>query len=204
MREITIGAVSGLVGIVFGIAVCPKQTGTPMDGFPNYVSGFYVLPDGSQRHKHAFMCDFGNRNVQAILLERRSTGSRVIGVEYYISEYTWKDLTIAEREEWHSCSFSVKSGLTVTPDFAKPFQEDVFYEKLSKCYVKTIIFWHSSSKTPDSPVLARPILTENEINQNLVDDRDKDLNINTAQIAKSRSRNYNYIDRRTTTTTRSK
>ncbi len=185
MREFTIGLVSAVLGLVIGIASCPRQTGMPIDTLANYVSGFYILPDGTQKIKHCYMSSTAYGPMQGILYDRRSHSGNIIGYEHYINEYLWKVMPKNEQDEWHPCSFNVKSGLLVPIDLRSSYEE-IFLERLCRSYVKTIIFSPGERSLQSTPVYVRPPLSENEIKHDLVAERDRDLNVNTRDIAKSR------------------
>lgn len=187
-RDFWIGAICGIIGLFIGIAVCPRQTGTAMDSFPNYVSGFYIA-DGRATTKHAFTGPVGHSMSQSVLMEKRGV-SHVVGVEFYISEYLYKDLTESEKDGWHPVHYSVRSGHLYCPDVTRPWEADKFYDRLDRMYVKTVIVWQPGQKLPGTPFLARPAVKDGEVDEATIRTRDNDLIINTADLATYRQKKF--------------
>ena len=80
--------------------------------------------------------------MQCLLFDGCNADSRLIGVEFVISERMFKSLPESERKFWHSLSYQVKSGLLAVPGVTRDTETSLCAELIS-CYARTTQTWNT-------------------------------------------------------------
>lgn len=186
IRDMIIAVVCGVLGLIIGVAVCPKRTGTNLDNFTTQCSGFYKY-DKCQRIQYAWYSDTTNRRTvgQAILMDGYHAHPRVLGVAYYITEDRYHSLPEKEREGWQKTRYIMDSGLLAFPTLTGMADTNIIW-RLRDSYCKTVLCWQSEQDLPGKPIFADLPQKDSDKNDNLIHDRDAMLNINTTKIKNSR------------------
>jgi hypothetical protein len=178
-----IGVVTLLIGIVLGIACCPKKTGTILDGFNNYVSSFQVDENGCQGIKHAYVCKSGDI-YQCLLFDKDGPNASLIGVEYVIPSYKYERLSEEERKEWQPLDHEIKSGLRVFPKHDKTESARWTYG-MNSSYSKSIMLYdpvHSKFECQSLYSITKDIT----VSPDLIKKRDVSCNVDTAETKMER------------------
>ncbi len=77
-----------------------------------------------------------------MLFEGCEAGSRLIGVEFVISERLFKTLPETERKHWHSLAYQVKSGLLAVPGVTRDTETGLCADLMS-CYARATQTWNT-------------------------------------------------------------
>lgn len=77
---------------------------------------------------------------QCVIYDNDKPNSRLIGVEYIISERVYKTLPEEEKKMWHSHVYEIKSGQLTMPGIPEPI-EQIAMKELINTYGKTWHFW---------------------------------------------------------------
>src|SRR5690606_21419095 len=105
-----------------------------------------------------------------------------------ISERLFKTLDEEEKKLWHSHHYEVKSGTLIAPGIPEVAEHELM-EKLVSTYGKTIHTWHTDQQRElpiGSPMIMMGFTKDGQLNEELVQERDKRFNISTAEKKKNR------------------
>jgi len=146
---------------------------------------------GSHPHRqienHLFCTPLNNDVTQCLIYDGHKSHSRLIGVEYIVSDRVYKTFSPEEQALWSSNAYEVTSGLVVAPRIPtiaeKPLMAD-----LVNTYSKTIMTWQVDlNPLPlGIPQFAYKFTGDGQINPNIVKRRDVRLGINSGDIKKDR------------------
>lgn len=126
---------------------------------------------------------------QCLLYETVAPGkkSKLLGVEYVITDAEYQKLTSEEKQLWHPHDFEVRQGLLALIGATKQEDQDTM-KLLVKTWGKT---WHTWPDPATDIPLGIPRLmwsaTKNgDVPKELIEKRDQRWNINTLQLKKER------------------
>jgi hypothetical protein len=171
-KEIIIAVVSGVLCMCLGIAVSPKKTGTPLDRFNNYISDFYADDNGKEYIKCGY---FQDGDVGQCLLFDKKQGSKLVGVEYVISDYVYKKLPADEQQNWNSLEHHFNEGWLMNPPEIR----------LSHKYAKTIILWNGELPSHE-PLYMWGFSKDYNPSEKIIAERDLQESVSTNEIKRSR------------------
>jgi hypothetical protein len=161
-----------------------KQINVYLDGFH-----FYNGNISAQMEAHHYVSQLNEDVHQAIIFDGNDVGAKIMGVEYIISERLFKNLDAEEKKLWHSHHYEVKSGTLIAPGIPDPVEHELM-EKLVSTYGKTIHTWHTDQELDlpiGSPMIMMGFTKDGQLEQNLLDERDKRFEVSTAEKKKNRS-----------------
>jgi len=166
------------------------QSKKPIDAMSEYLNGFHFYADdmGRQVEANHFCTHLTEDFHQCVIYDSNQANAKLIGIEYIVSERVFKTLPDDEKRLWHSHNFEVKSGELVTPG-VPDIAEHSFMKDLVTTYGKT---WHTWQIDRDLsfpmgiPQLMMGFTNDGQINQQLVDDRDRRFKVSTASERKNR------------------
>ena len=166
------------------------QNKSPLKKINVYLDGFHFYNGNlrAQMEAHHYVSQLNEDVHQAIIYDGNGDDAKIMGVEYIISERLFKDLDPEEKKLWHSHHYEVKSGTLIAPGIPDAVEHELM-EKLVSTYGKTIHTWHTDqgSKLPiGSPMIMVGFTEDGQLQQELLDDRDKRFNISTAEKKKNR------------------
>ena len=166
------------------------QNKSPLKKINVYLDGFHFYNGNlrAQMEAHHYVSQLNEDVHQAIIYDGNGDDAKVMGVEYIISQRLFKDLDPEEKKLWHSHHYEVKSGTLIAPGIPDAVEHELM-EKLVSTYGKTIHTWHTDqgSKLPiGSPMIMVGFTEDGQLQQELLDDRDKRFNISTAEKKKNR------------------
>lgn len=161
----------------------------PVEALNMYLDGFHFYADdaGHQMEAHHFCSQIGEEMHQCVIYDGNETASRLIGVEYIVSERLYGQLPKEEKRLWHSHHYEVKSGQLVAPGVPE-FAEHELMEKLVSTYGKTWHTWDSHKhKLPVGiPALMMGFTEDGQINEGMLKARDDRLDVSTQEKREER------------------
>ena len=171
------------------------QSSSPLKPFDVYLAGFHPLKDDPEHQVEAHhYCHQVNEDfAQCALFDSNTENANLNGIEYIISEKLFAGLPEQEKKFWHPHNGEILSGQLVAPNLPDAAEKSLMKTKMNS-YGKTWHVWSTGSqgKPGDKLPLGEPMLAwsfsrDGEALPGLVENRDKRLNINSAEKRKQRA-----------------
>lgn len=175
---------------MLGIGADLLQSHSPIGSIDMYLNGFHFYADdmGRQIEAHHYCSQVNEEFFQCVIYDGNKFDSRLIGIEYIVSERIFKSLPEDEKALWHSHRHETTSGELVMPRIPKAVEHTAIAALVST-YGKT---WHTWQIDQDSslpigiPQLMMGFTADGQLNPEMIRRRDKELAINTAEEKKAR------------------
>jgi hypothetical protein len=168
-------------------AIQPKY---PVDAMSTYLNGFHMYADemGRQVEASHFCIHLRHDLHQCVIFDRNAPDARLIGIEYIVSEERFRSLPDDEKRLWHSHHYEVKSGELVAPGIPD-LAEHAYFSDLVTTYGKTFHTWqYDRDDFPYGiPQLMMGLTEDGQINEALVQDRDRRLGVSIAHKRQNRA-----------------
>ena len=168
-------------------AIQPKY---PLNAMSTFLNGFHMYADETGRQVEAshFCIHLQHDLHQCVIFDRNAPDARLIGIEYIVSEERFRGLPEDEKRLWHSHHYEVKSGELVAPGIPDR-AEHAYFEDLVSTYGKTFHYWqYDRDDFPYGiPQLMMGLTGDGQINEELVQDRDRRLGVSTAHKREHRA-----------------
>ncbi|OKL40621.1 OBAP family protein [Pontibacter flavimaris] len=167
------------------------QDKAPLTRIDMYLAGFHFYnghPQG-QMEAHHYVTQLNEDVQQAIIFDGNGEDAKLMGVEYIISERLFKKLPEEEKKLWHSHHYEVKSGTLIAPGIPDAAEHQLM-EKLVSTYGKTIHTWHTDRNMElpfGAPMIMMGFTRDGQLRQELVDERDRNLEVSTAEKRRQRA-----------------
>jgi hypothetical protein len=162
----------------------------PLDAMSTYLNGFHMYADDMGRQVEAshFCIHLRHDLHQCVIFDRNAPDARLIGIEYIISEERFRELPDDEKRLWHSHDYEVKSGELIAPGIPD-LAEHAYFEDLVTTYGKTFHYWqYDRDDFPYGiPQLMMGLTEDGQINEALIEARDRRLGVSTAQKREKRA-----------------
>ena len=175
---------------VLDLASGAIQKKYPLDAMSTFLNGFHMYADDMGRQVEAshFCIHLRHDLHQCVIFDRNTPDARLIGIEYIVSEERFRGLPEDEKRLWHSHHYEVKSGELVAPGIPNS-AEHAYFSDLVTTYGKTFHTWqYDRDDFPYGiPQLMMGLTGDGQINEALVDDRDRRFGISTARKRQSRA-----------------
>jgi hypothetical protein len=144
----------------------------------------YCVGHSEAHHEDMFQC---------ILFDSTEKAAKLVGVEYIISDKTYRDLPEAEKKYWHPHTYEVLGGGLIAPGM-DPDKEMDFMKMVMNTWGKT---WHTwpDPKTPvpmGEPLLIWSLMGDGQVDEKLLATRDKDFNVKVKDIREARGKAIGY------------
>jgi hypothetical protein len=125
---------------------------------------------------------------QCVIFDRNAPDARLIGIEYIVSEERFRGLPDDEKRLWHSHHYEVKSGELVAPGIPD-LAEHAYFSDLVTTYGKTFHTWqYDRDDFPYGiPQLMMGLTGDGQINEALVQDRDRRLGVSSVHKRQNRA-----------------
>lgn len=171
------------------------QDKSPVQGFDIYLDGFHPMKDhpDMQMEAHHYCRQVNEDFAQCVLFDGNTAKANMNGVEYIISEKLYDTLPEAERKYWHPHNGEILSGQLVAPGIPKAAETSLMKQKMNS-YGKTWHFWNTGiegqagDKLPlGDPMLAWSFNRDGEILPEMLEKRDKAMDVDTAQTRRDRA-----------------
>ena len=166
------------------------QNKAPLNKMNVYLDGFHFyngMMEG-QMEAHHYVTQLNEDLHQAVIFDGNKEDAKLMGVEYIISERLFKQLPEEEKKLWHSHHYEVKSGTLIAPGIPEDVEHELM-EKLVSTYGKTIHTWHTDKDLElplGAPMLMMGFTEDGQLRQELIDRRDQNFDVSTAERKKSR------------------
>lgn len=167
------------------------QDKSPLKSFNAYLNGFHFYNGnmGAQMEAHHYVSQLNEDVHQAIIFDGNGKDAKIMGIEYIVSERLFKTLDEEEKKLWHSHHYEVKSGTLVAPGIPEIAEHELM-EKLVSTYGKTIHTWHTDQQRElpvGSPMIMMGFTKDGQVNEQMVNERDKRLEVSTSDNKKKRA-----------------
>jgi hypothetical protein len=184
------GAEKSTKSTVLGMGANLLQSHSPINSINMYLNGFHFYADdmGRQIEAHHYCSHITEEFFQCVIFDGNKADARLIGVEYIVSERIFKTLPDEEKALWHSHRHETTAGELVMPSIPGP-AEHTAIATLVSTYGKT---WHTWQIDKDSslptgiPQLMMGFTADGQLRPEMIQSRDKELGINTADVRKAR------------------
>lgn len=170
------------------------QANSPLAPMDVYLVGFHPMKDhpDHQMEAHHFCHQVNQDFAQCVLFDGNGRNARLNGIEYIISEKLFETLPEDERRYWHPHNAEILSGQLVAPGIPAPAEKALMRDKMNS-YGKTWHVWNTGAMgqagdaLPLGPaLLAWSFNRDGEVKPGLVEQRDKRMDIDTAEKRRQR------------------
>lgn len=161
----------------------------PVDKMHLYLCAFHMAKENPtfQMTAHHFCSPQKGDLHQCVIYDSRGPESKLLGVEYIVSDEMYRGLPESEKKYWHPHAYEILSGQLIAPDL--PSLGDDMFPGLLTTWGKT---WHTWPD-PSTPVpMGEPLLMwssngDGQIDDALVSTRDAEFGICTDEIRARRA-----------------
>lgn len=166
------------------------QNKPPIEAINAYLDGFHFY-NGNQKiqmEAHHYCSILNDDVIQCVIYDGNVKDSKIMGVEYIVSETLFKSLPEKEKALWHSHVQEVKSGQLIAPGIPEVAEKELM-KKLIHTYGKTWHTWHTDlDKTLPLgvPQLMMGFTADGQADSAMIAARDKRFGIDSAQRRESR------------------
>ena len=135
----------------------------------------------------------GDTMIQCVLFDTTDKNAKLLGVEYVITDKTYRQLPDEEKQYWHPHTYEVLGGMLIAPDLEAEEEQ-----KLMKTILTTWgKAWHTWPDPKSAVPLGEPFLIwsltgDGQADQRLVEQRDGEFNVSTARIREQRGQQFGY------------
>ena len=170
------------------------QGNSPLAPMDVHLVGFHPMKDDPEHQMlaHHFCHQVNEDFAQCVLFDGSGRDARLNGIEYIISAKLFERLPEGEREYWHPHNGEILSGQLVAPGIPEVAEHELMKRKINS-YGKTWHVWSTGGPgmaADELPLgeasLAWSFSRDGEIKPELVEQRDRELGIDTAARRKAR------------------
>lgn len=166
------------------------QDKPPLQALNTYLDGFHFFNGrmSGQMEAHHYCTALNEEVFQCAIFDGNTSGAKLMGVEYIISQRLFEGLPASEKQLWHSHVHEVKSGQLIAPGIPQA-AETRLMENLVGTYGKTWHTWHTGqgNELPYGvPQLMMGFTADGQIDPQLVRERDRRMGVDSE--AKKRAR----------------
>ncbi|MDR4507463.1 MAG: OBAP family protein [Candidatus Brocadiaceae bacterium] len=170
----------------------------PVKDIHLYLCAFHIAKNnpGFEVEAHHY-CSMRNLDVrkgeihQCVIYDSKETPAKLLGVEYIISNETYKTLPDNEKKYWHPHAYEIVSGQLIVPDLTD--MGDKALEGFMESWGKTFHTWPDpGTEIPlGEPLLMWSAGADGQISKAMIDKRDKQFGISTDKL-RERRKMYGY------------
>lgn len=180
-----------------GAGLAAVQDMAPVEDFEAHLTGIHFVNGDPSRQveSHYFVQTVNEDFSQALIYDGDGADAKLVGVEYMISDRLFRSLPAEEQRMWHSHGYEVVSGNLVAPGVPTE-AETPLMEEIATTYGKTIYFWNvdrGETLPLGAPTLMMAPTATGQIDQEMIDERDRRLGLDTDAIRRERSKIENPI-----------
>jgi hypothetical protein len=184
------GAEKSTKSKMLGMGADLLQNNSPISAINMYLNGFHFYADdmGRQIEAHHYCTHVNEEFFQCVIYDGNKAESRLIGIEYIVSENIFKTLPEEEKPLWHSHRHETTAGELIMPGIPETVEHTAIASLVST-YGKT---WHTWQIDRDSalpigiPQLMMGFTADGQLKPEMIVSRDKELGISTADVKKAR------------------
>jgi hypothetical protein len=175
---------------LLGIGAGMLQGNAPINAINMYLNGFHFYADdmGRQIEAHHYCHHVSEEFFQCVIYDGNKTDSRLIGIEYIVSERIFMSLPEPEKQLWHSHRHETTSGELVMPGIPMAVEHKAI-ATLVNTYGKTWHTWQidrNSALPLGIPQLMMGFTTDGQLKPEMIQSRDRELGISTANERQDR------------------
>jgi hypothetical protein len=167
----------------------------PLSGGHAHFCGIHVAKNNPKFQLMAqhYCTGHGDEMFQCLLFDSCEKNARLLGVEYIVSDRIYRQLSDDEKKYWHPHAYEVLAGGLIAPGMTDA-DELKFMKAILTTWGKT---WHTWPD-PSQPVpVGEPLLmwslgADDQVDQSVVDARDKLFECSTAKIREERIRDIGF------------
>ncbi|GAC1516028.1 MAG: hypothetical protein NVS1B11_35390 [Terriglobales bacterium] len=160
-----------------------------------FFSGIHVAKDDPKFQMEAqhYCSPLKNGMFQCVLFDSTGADAKLMGIEYIISDDMYKTLPDGEKKFWHPHPFEVLGGGLIAPDMTAS-KEHKFMGTIMNTWGKTFHTWGDSmTDIPlGEPRLMWAVTGPGQVDEKLLQERDKKFKVNTEQISARRQKEFGY------------
>jgi hypothetical protein len=176
---------------MLGAGAALLQTKEPLNAMDLYLNGFHFYADDMGRpvQAHHYCTHLTEDLHQCTIFDGNTQQSRLIGIEYIISERLFVQLPEDEKLLWHSHHYETTSGQLVMPGIPEAV-ETIAMRRLANTYGKT---WHTwqvdrgDALPLGIPQLMMGYTRDGQFDPQAVAARDRSLGISMTEKRRARS-----------------
>lgn len=185
------GAPKSTKSTMLGMGADLLQNDSPISAINMYLNGFHFYADdmGRQVEAHHYCTHVNEDFFQCVIYDGNLADSRLIGIEYIISEKIFKSLPEDEKPLWHSHRHETTSGELVMPGLPQGVEHTAIASLVST-YGKTWHTWQidrNAALPLGIPQLMMGFTADGQLASDRIANRDKALGISTMDVKKARA-----------------
>ncbi len=177
-----------------------EHAGGPMSGPHAHFCGIHMAKKNpkfqiiTQHYCAAHTSDAsGEAMFQCVLFDNTTSNAKLLGVEYIITEATYRKLPDGEKKYWHPHTYEVLGGGLIAPGM-KPEDEKNFMKTILTTWGKA---WHTwpDPLTPvpvGEPLLIWSLMADDQVDPSVVAKRDKQFSCSTKKIREERAKELGF------------
>jgi hypothetical protein len=124
---------------------------------------------------------------QCVLFDTAAQNAKLLGVEYVITDKTYRQLPDGEKKYWHPHTYEVLGGMLTAPGMG-PQEEMKIMKMILTTWGKA---WHTwpdpkSAVPVGEPLLIWSLTGDGQADPSVVAERDKEFNVSTAKLRERR------------------
>ncbi|GFE83896.1 hypothetical protein GCM10011487_58960 [Steroidobacter agaridevorans] len=167
------------------------QNKAPLGELNAYLDGFHFYNGNMQAQMEAHhYCGHLNEDlIQCVIFDGNGDDAKLMGVEYIVTAKLFATLPPEEKHLWHSHVHEVRSGSLVAPGIPEVVERELM-TKIAGTYGKTWHTWHTDQQNAlplGTPMLMMGFTADGQANQQMIDDRDRRLDVSSAELRKRRA-----------------
>jgi hypothetical protein len=133
--------------------------------------------------------EHGETMFQCVLFDTAARNAKLLGVEYVITDKTYRQLPDDEKKYWHPHTYEVLGGMLIAPGM-EPEEEEKFMQTILTTWGKT---WHTWPDPKSAVPLGEPLLVwslcgDGQADEGVVAKRDEEFHVSTAKLRERRGR----------------
>lgn len=185
------GADKSVKSTMLGLGADLLQNDSPISSINMYLNGFHFYADdmGRQIEAHHYCTHINEEFFQCVIYDGNRADSRLIGIEYIVSERIFASLPAEEKPLWHSHRHETTAGELVMPGIPRPVEHTAI-ASLVATYGKTWHTWQidrNSALPTGIPQLMMGFTGDGQLKPEMLAQRDRQLGIDTAEVKASRA-----------------
>jgi hypothetical protein len=159
------------------------QDAGPLAALNAYLDGFHFYNGNmaAQMEAHHYCASLNEDVIQCVIYDGNTRDSRLMGVEYILSDRLFSGLPPEEKHLWHSHVHEVRSGQLIAPGIPGPAEKELM-RKIAGTYGKTWHTWHTDQehRLPlGTPLLMMGFTDDGQVDEAMVAARDQRVGVSS-------------------------
>lgn len=167
------------------------QNKAPLGELNAYLDGFHFYNGNmqAQMEAHHYCGHVNEEIIQCVIFDGNDDDAKLMGIEYIVTAKLFATLPPEEKHLWHSHVHEVRSGALVAPGIPEVVERELM-TKIAGTYGKTWHTWHTDQQQTlplGTPLLMMGFTADGQANQQMIDDRDRRLDVSSAELRQRRA-----------------